>query len=151
MTLLLQLSKICIENKLTNIGIIECIVLILCIAIKNKHKEVLEVLYRLLESEYVYYTVMYLQRLLMNPWIINIKARLYELESNSFKYSYKVLGGCTSMMVQEKLGILPEIEYLIDNNIEYLLSQDRDELTAAGITLLLVFLSIILANKEFTV
>eukprot|EP00826_Nyctotherus_ovalis_P030219 TRINITY_DN2403_c0_g2_i2.p3 TRINITY_DN2403_c0_g2~~TRINITY_DN2403_c0_g2_i2.p3 ORF type:complete len:144 (+),score=47.52 TRINITY_DN2403_c0_g2_i2:631-1062(+) len=140
MSLLLELCSVSIESRLVNPGIIECVVLVLCIAIKNKHEQASSTLHSLFNSEFLYYALTYLMELLKNPWIINIKRRALECDvgKGELRCSYKVLGGCTSVKVQEKLDVLPEIEYMVNGFTEEWMNKDRDELAAAGVVLLRV-------------
>lgn len=140
MSLFLELCSVCIELQLVNPGAVECIVLVLCIAVKDNHAQASRTLQSLLNSEFIYYALTYLMELLRNPWTINIKGRALECDAGreEWRHSYKALGGCTSLKVQERLDTLPEIEYLVNDATEEWMCKDRDELVAAGVVLLRV-------------
>jgi len=125
-----------IESDKVNLPTIECIMVILCLCIKDKAANISSLLMSLLKSDYAKWAVDFLLDIVSNPCLLNIKVLTDDTSKKSneaYKCSYKIIPSSMSIRVSKYFKILPNVKFIATNKIIELIDQSREKFVSNGI------------------
>jgi len=130
------MCKASIEMDNIDTGVIEHIVIILCIATKYIPKNTLNVFEELLKTDYANFIAFFMIDILQDLNAIEIKARAVYQEEQFEEYSYKLMVGTTSIITQEYLSQLSQRLYIDDAKSQEYIESARNRLGSGAVYLI---------------
>jgi len=127
-----------IESDNVNLPTMECIMVILCLCIKDNTVDILPLLISLLKSDYAKWAVDFLLDLVSNPCLLNIKILTDDTSKKSneaYKCSYKIISSSMSIRVSKYFKILSNVNLIATNKTIELIDQSREKLVSNGISI----------------
>jgi hypothetical protein len=130
------MCKTAIEMENIDTGVIEHMLIILCIATKYIPKNTLTVFEELLKTDYSNYVAFFMIDMLQELSIVEIKTRLVYQEEQFEEYSYKLINGSTSITAQEYLTQLSQRLYIDDTKSQEYIENAKNRLGSGAVYLI---------------